>query len=256
MADRQGLLIWSDIPVSPLVFDVPGGPAQARALLANDILANQNHPSILTWSIANELPTPATRAEASYVAKTVALAHRLDPTRPVAMAVSTWPGVPCQHAYGPLDVIGVNEYFGWYGAGGGTTDDRVGLGPFLDSLRACYPHRALMISEFGFDGARTGPFEERGTYSFQADAVAYHLNVFASKPWLSGAMYFLLHDGVTSPGYTGGDPFPLPPFIFKGLIDLADRMKPAWTVVASIYHHTVQIAPAPGGGRGATRGQT
>jgi beta-glucuronidase len=244
LADRRGLLIWSDIPVSKHVLDQPGWPSQARTLLAHDILANQNHPSILTWSIANELPTPAPAAESAYVAKAAALAHRLDPTRPVAMAVSGWPGVPCQRAYAPLDMIGLNEYFGWYGAGGGATDDRDALSPFLDSLRACYPHKALVVSEFGFDGNRTGPVEERGTYQFQAGAVGYHLAVFASKPWLSGAIYFLLQDAVSFPGYAGGNPFPGPPLNFKGLLDFNGRRKPAWDVVASIYRHTAQIVPS------------
>ena len=73
------------------------------------------------------------------------------------MSVSDWPGVACQRAYAPLDVIGVNEYFGWFDAGGGATDDRDALSPFLDSVRACYPNKALFTSEFGFDANRNGP---------------------------------------------------------------------------------------------------
>ena len=73
----------------------------------------------MLWSIGNELPTPATPNEANYIAAAAALAHRLDPTRPVGMAITDWPGVPCQAAYAPLDVIGFNDYFGWFDAGGG-----------------------------------------------------------------------------------------------------------------------------------------
>ena len=177
--------------------------------------------------------TPADAAQARYVASTTKFAHRHDPTRPVAMAVADWPGVDCQPAWAPLDAIGVNEYFGWYDAGGGLTDDRDALSSFLDSRRTCYRHKALFISEFGFDGARNGPVEERGTYAFQADAVAYHLGVFASKKWLAGAVYFLLADSVSTPGYTGGDPFPRPPLLFKGLIGFNGVQKPAWGVAAA-----------------------
>jgi len=247
MADRAGILIWSDIPVNQYVsrvyLDQSDWLARAHAYLEDNILANENHPSLMVWSIGNELPTPATTAEASYIAGAAALAHSLDPTRPVGMAVSDWPGVPCQAAYAPLDVIGVNEYFGWFDAGGGATDDRDALSPFLDSFRACYPSKALFVTEFGFDANRDGPSEERGTYQFQSGAVAYHLGVFASKPWLSGAIYFLLQDAVAFPGYSGGDPWPDPPVDQKGLLDLEGNPKPAWGVAASIYHGTVQIAP-------------
>jgi len=246
MADRDGILIWSEIPV----FQVPaqylgdaGWLAHAHAMLEENILANQNHPSILLWSIGNELPSPATGAEARYVAGATALAKKLDPTRPVGMAVSNWPGLGCQGAWNPLDVIGDNEYFGWFDAGGGGDDDRDALSPFLDTVRACYPNKAIMVTEFGFDGSRDGPVEERGTYGFQADSVAFHLNVFATKPWLSGAMYFALQNYVAFPQYSGGDPRPDAPYNQKGLVDFSGNPKPAWSVVSQIYRSTVQIAP-------------
>ena len=249
LADRDGILIWTEIPVNQYVsnqyLDQPAWLARAHALLRDNILTNQNHPSVMLWSIGNELPTPATRAETSYIAGAAALAHQLDPTRPVGMQISDWPGVPCQRAYAPLDVIGFNDYFGWFDAGGGSTDDRDALSPFLDSFRSCYPDKALFISEFGFDANRDGPVEERGTYQFQSDAAAYHLRVFASKRWLSGAMYFLLQDAATTLGYRGGNPWPDPPFDQKGLIDLYGNAKPAFAIVASIYKATMQIAPPP-----------
>jgi hypothetical protein len=99
------------------------------------------------------------------------------------------------------------------------------------------------VSEFGFDANRDGPVEVRGTYQFQSAAAAYHLGVFASKPWLSGAMYFMLQDDATSLGYSGGNPWPDPPFDQKGLVDLYGNLKPAFAVVASSDKATVQIAP-------------
>jgi len=248
LADREGLLIWSEIPVYQVQSQYqsqPGWLANAYAVLKQNILANQNHPSVMLWSIGNELGTPPSAAEAHYIAGAAALARQLDPTRPVGMAISDWPGVPCQTAYAPLDVIGINDYFGWYDAGGGTTDDRDALGPFLDSLRACYPTKAMFVTEFGFEANRNGPVEERGTYAFQSNSAAYHLGVFAARPWLSGAMYFALEDFAVSPGWSGGDPFPDPPFNQKGLIGPAGDFKPAFAVVQGIYRATIQIAPTP-----------
>ncbi len=246
MADRDGILIWSEVPVYQVQAQHLGDPswlARAHTMLQDNILDNENHPSILLWSIGNELPSPPTGAEARYITGATALAHKLDPTRPVGMAVSNWPGLGCQGAWNPLDVIGDNEYFGWFDAGGGGSDDRDGLSPFLDTVRACYPNKAIMITEFGFDGSRDGPIEERGTYAFQADSVAFHLNVFATKPWLSGAIYFALQNYVAFPQYSGGDPRADPPFNQKGLLDFAGNPKPAFSVVSQIYHATQQIAP-------------
>jgi hypothetical protein len=162
------------------------------------------------------------------------------------MAISSWPGVACQGAYAPLDVIGFNDYFGWFSAGGGTTDDRDALGPFLDAFRSCYPTKALFVTELGFDANRHGPLEERGTYEFQSNSVSYHLTVFATKPWLSGAIYFLLQDFASRPGWGGGNPFPNPPFVTKGLLDSLGNQKPAFGIVAGYFRGTRQIAPRVG----------
>jgi beta-glucuronidase len=248
MADRDGILIWSEVPVYQLSSSVlaeSSALAHAHSILKQNILANQNHPSILLWSIGNELPSPATGPEARYIAGAVSLAHTLDPTRPVGMAVSDWPGLGCQSAYAPLDVIGDNDYFGWFDAGGGGDDDRDALGPFLDTVRACYPHQAIMITEFGFDSNQNGPVEVRGTYQFQANSAAFHLGVFATKPWLSGAIYFPLQDFANNPFYTGGNPYPQPPWDQKGLIDQYGNLKPAFAAVASIYEATKQVGAAP-----------
>jgi len=246
MADQDGILLWSEIPVYQVqnsYLGQAGWRARALALLKNNILANQNHPSVMTWSIGNELGTPVTGAEAGYIAEAAAKARQLDPTRPVSLAVSDWPGVACQTAYQPLDLIGFNDYFGWFDAGDGATADRQLLSPFLNSFRSCYPGKALMVTEFGFDGNRVGPVEEYGTYAFQSDAIQYHLGVFATKPWLSGAVYFALQNYAAYPGYAGGDPLANPPFNEKGVIDFQGNLKPAASVISSIYHSTVQIAP-------------
>jgi beta-glucuronidase len=245
LADRDGLLLWSEIPAygdNPFLGD-PAWRQRAYSFLADNIATNQNHPSVLLWSIGNELPTPASNGERVYIAGASALAHQLDPTRPVGLAVSTWPGVECQTAYAPVDVLGVNDYFGWYDAGGGTTDDRDALSSFLDTFRDCNPTKAIMITEFGAEANRPGPVEERGTYAFQAQTAAFHLAVYATKPWLSGALYHTLEDFACTPGWAGGNPWPDPPFFHKGLLDLNGNPKPAFAVVARIFHKTVQIAP-------------
>ncbi len=246
LADEYGILVWDEIPVNAQLSPYVGWASvrtQAEQMLRANILTNQNHPSVLLWSVANELSQPTTPAEAGYIAAMAGLVHQLDPTSPAAMAISDWPGLACQTAFAPVDALGFNDYFGWFDAGGGATDDRDGLSPFLDSFRACYPAKALFVTEFGFDGNRNGPVEERGTYQFQANAAAFHLGVFAQKPWLAGASYFTLQEYAAGPGYSGGNPFPDTPFNQKGMVDLYGNLKPAFATVAAIYQATNQLGP-------------
>jgi len=250
LADREGILIWSEIPVWGVAgqyFADPSWRARAYSELRQNILDNENHPSILLWSIANEPPQPPPAAEAAYIQTAAGLVHSLDPTRPAAMAIMGIPGYVCNQAYGPLQVIGVNEYFGLFQEAGGVTDDRDALSPFLDSLRACHQNQALMVTEFGFDGNRDGPVEEYGTYEHQDDMLAYHLAVLGSKPWLSGALIQTLQDFPATPWYNGGNPWPDPPFNQKGIFDLQGNPKPAFSVVSASYHGTRQIGPPSGG---------
>ncbi len=148
MADHDGILIWSDASVNQSVtaqnLSNPSFLADARTMIENNILANENHPSVMVWSIGNELPTPVPAPETAYIANMTSLVHSLDPTRPVGMSISDWPGLACQPAYAPLNVIGFNDYFGWFDAGGGATDDRDALSPFLDSFRALLPEQGAV----------------------------------------------------------------------------------------------------------------
>ncbi len=260
-ADRDGILLWSEIPVyqtKTRYLTRPGWLNTAHAYLRSNILTNENHPSILLWSIANELPQPANDAEARYVAGAAQIAHQLDPTRPVGMATEGWPGVGCQSAYAPLDVIGLNDYFDWFDAGGGTNDDLDQLSPYLDSLHACYPTKALMISEVGFEGSQAGPVEVKGTFANQAAMATDSYDVFATKPYLSAVMWFAMQDFAAFPGWTGGDPFGDPPWVQKGPIDrYGNARQPLFNTLSSIDHATQQIAPpavAPAPGAVRRRG--
>ncbi|MEA2291876.1 MAG: beta-glucuronidase, partial [Solirubrobacteraceae bacterium] len=149
--------------------------------------------------------------------------------------------VGCQPRYAPLDVIGINEYFGWYPGPGGQIADRTLLPEYLDSVRACYPNKAIVVSEFGAEANREGPVEEKGTFGFQDEFVKYSLGVFATKPWLSGALYWTLQEFKIRPGWDGGNPRPQSPLHQKGLISYGGAKKPAWFDVQRIFRGTVQI---------------
>jgi beta-glucuronidase len=245
MADRLGILVWSETPVYRVpgpALKLPSVQRRALAMLRAGIAANGNHPSVFAWSLGNELNQTAPHAQAAYLARAAAAARAADPSRLVAAAIAGIPGSGCGSTYAPLDLIGLNEYYGWYAGLMGDSDQ---LSPYLGSVRACEPHKAIVVSEFGAEANRQGPPGEKGTYEFQQNFIRTQLGVFASKPWLSGASYFALQDFRVRPQWTGGNPVPQPPWHQKGLVSAAGDAKPAFGAVAQIYRATPEFPSAP-----------
>jgi beta-glucuronidase len=247
LADENGLMLWSEIPVDkipPRYLAMSSVRDRALAKLRENILTNSSHPSIIVWSIANELAPEPDAAQGAYISQAVSSAHALDPTRPVGLAVAAYPSAGCQaRYYAPLDVIGLNDYFGWYPGPVGDLRNRNGLSGYLDAMRACYRRKALVVSEFGAEANRRGPVAEHGSYAFQQDFVSFHLKVFASKPWLGGAIYWALQEFRVRPGWNGGNPRPTPPLHTKGLVGFSGALKPAYYDVRNLYRATTQLGP-------------
>jgi beta-glucuronidase len=242
LADREGVMIWSEIPV----FQVRASllkrkvvQTAARRMLQENILDKSNHPSVFTWSVGNELDAEPGPVETAYYKSQAKLIRALDPTRPTSVAILGYPNAPCTSAYAPLDLLGVNTYFGWYPGPDGTVADRTRLSPYLEQLRHCYPRKAIAVTEFGAEANRHGPRAERGTYEFQSDWNDYTLGVFAQKPWLSGALGMLMNFHAR-PSWAGGNPHPSGPMHAKGIFDYQGNPKPAAAVVSGWYHSTQQ----------------
>ncbi len=244
LADRHGMLVWSEIPVYAVKTQYLKRETvrklAARELETN-ILANQNHPSIMLWSIGNELSARPGPVQGDYIARAVRQAKALDPSRPVGLAVAGYPSAGCRSQYAPLDVVGINEYFGWYPGPNGQIADRDAMSAYLDSVRTCYPNKAVFVSEFGAEANRDGPVEEKGTFSYQQDFVNYHLGVHGSKPWLSGSFYWALQEFRVRPNWDGGNPRPNSPIHEKGLLRFDGSKKPAWFDVQRLFAATPQL---------------
>lgn len=242
LADENGVMLWSEIPVYQVKAQyLRAVTPAATAMLRQNILTNGNHPSVIAWSIANELSSSVGPSQAFYIRTAAAAAHALDPTRPVALAEAGYPAVGCQSGYGPLDLIGLNDYFGWYLGPEAQIADPSLLPGFLDEMRACYPHKALIVSEFGAEANRDGPVEERGTYQFQNAFISSQMGVFASRPYLSGAVYWALEDFRVRPGWQGGNPHPDPPVFQKGLLDYSGNPKPSYSLMQSLIAAVAQV---------------
>jgi beta-glucuronidase len=242
LADRLGVLIWSEVPV----FQVPAEllrrsdlRAVARDMLTTNVLTHQNHPSVFTWSVSNELrPEPGT-IERSYYRESSALLRRLDPTRPVSTVIAGYLDHEPQSSFSNFDLLGFNSYFGWYPGRQASIADRDNLSPFLDRMRSYYPSQAIMVTEHGAEANREGPDEERGTYGFQRDFYDFHNRVYSTKPWLSGVIGTLRAFRVR-PGWEGGNPKPSNNWHEKGVLDFFDNPKPSYAVVQNWFRSTVQ----------------
>ena len=65
--------------------------------------------------------------------------------------------------------------------------------------------------------------------------------MFATKPWLSGGIYWALNEFRVKPDWEGGNPRPQPPVHQKGLLTYDGMVrKPAWADVARIFRGTDQ----------------
>ena len=76
--------------------------------LTNELLNHRNHPSIVMWSIGNEIPDQTSAWGAQQARRFVNLCHRLDPTRPVTQGVDMVDGAVKSGLVKELDVPGFN----------------------------------------------------------------------------------------------------------------------------------------------------
>jgi beta-glucuronidase len=242
-ADRDGVLVWDEVPMYQTPNSVTAKASiRAKGLnyLRAEVARDENHPSVLTWSIGNEMPTRVGTGQQRYIRDAAHLLHKIDPTRLRAIDYSGYPTALPSSTYHVLDALGVNCYFGWYPGPGGQIDDRSALGPFLDQVHRYYPSKALFVTEFGAEANRDGPFDEKGTYSFQRQLIEDHLAVYDSKPFVNGAIIWALRDFRVRPNWDGGNPKPDSPWNQKGLMDQFGHPKPAF---AAAQRMIAEVSP-------------
>jgi beta-glucuronidase len=237
-ADRDGVLVWDEIPM----YQTPNSittkkrvRSKALRYLRDTVARDENHPSVLTWSIGNEMPSRVGTGQQRYIREAAHLLHKYDPTRLRALDYSGYPQALPSSTYHVLDALGVNCYFGWYPGPGGQIDDRAELGPFLDQVHRYYPSKALFVTEFGAEANRDGPIDEKGTYFFQRQLVEDHLAVYDSKPFVNGALIWALRDFRVRPEWDGGNPKPASPLNQKGLVDQSGKPKPAYAAAKRMF---------------------
>jgi beta-glucuronidase len=228
-ADRLGLLVWSEIPVYwTIAWDNPQTLENARRQLAENIQRDRNRASIIIWSVANE--TPISEPRTAFLRTLVGDARRLDPSRLVSAAL--------EHHYtdattvriddplgDALDVIGCNEYIGWYD----------GLPPKCDTVTWTTAFdKPFLVTELGGD-ARAGKHGDaltRFSEEFQESLYRHQIAMLRRIPFLAGVSPWILFD-FRSPRR------PLPGvqdyWNRKGLLSEKGRKKKAYFVLQAYY---------------------
>jgi beta-glucuronidase len=227
-ADRMGLLVWSENPVYwAIQFDNPKVLAKAEQQLDEEIETSRNHAAIILWSMANE--TPNNEARTRFITTLANHARELDPTRLITAALLVRAEGHTKIVDDPLgkalDVIGTNEYVGWYEQtpeGADTTEWRIDY------------QKPLIMSEFG-GGAKAGLHgadTERWTEEYQASIYRHQIGMLNRIPQLRGMSPWILMD-FRSPtrnlaGIQDG-------FNRKGLISDQGQKKAAFFVLQKAY---------------------
>ena len=239
-AERLGLLVWEEIPVYwTIAWEDPATEALARDQLTAMITRDRNRGAVILWSVGNE--TPPGEARLRFMAGLAGLARALDPSRLITAALEQHGGAR-RRVEDPLgahlDVLGLNEYIGWYD------------GPpqqCRETSFDCAWDKPLVVSELGADAkaGRHGADGERWTEEYQAWVYREQLAMLKRVPNLRGLSPWILKDFRSPrralPGIQDG-------WNRKGLLSETGEKKLAWEVLAAAYR---QWAAASDGWTGA-----
>jgi beta-glucuronidase len=192
LADRVGLLVWSEIPVYwDIDWQNPATLANAQAQLRDMIARDHNRAAVVLWSLSNETPVKPERL--MFLKQLAQDARELDDTRLITSAMNHTDNTAqdertLNDPLGEvLDVLGLNEYLGWYG---GRPED-------ADKLQWKVTwNKPLIVSEFG-GGApygRHGDADERWTEEYQENLYQHQLGMVERMPNLAGMTPWVLMD--------------------------------------------------------------
>jgi beta-glucuronidase len=192
LADRMGLLLWSEIPLywgirwdNSITYE--NAQRQMRDMVARD----HNRASVILWSLSNETtPGPA---RDTFLKNLASFARQLDDTRLLTAAMNKTENsgphtVTLSDPLGEsLDVLGLNEYTGWYS---GKPED-------ADRLRWTSRYdKPMILSEFGGEAQAGlhGDSSARWTEEYQASLFAHQLSMIRNNPDFAGLSPWLLMD--------------------------------------------------------------
>lgn len=229
LADRMGLLVWSEIPVYwAISFDDSNAFGSAKNQLTEMIARDKNRAAIILWSIANE--TPITDVRTDFLRRLIQHARQLDDTRLLTAALERLDvddnTIFLNDPVGEhLDVIGYNQYFGWYD----------GLPEKCARVQWQMEYeKPLIMSEFGAGSLYNyhGDAATIWTEEYQENLYKSQIEMFERIPFLRGISPWVLKDFRYSrallPGIQDG-------WNRKGLLSNRGERKKAFYVLQEFY---------------------
>ncbi|GAA4632256.1 hypothetical protein GCM10023196_064920 [Actinoallomurus vinaceus] len=218
LADRRGIILWTEIPNLASITVSDAFFANARQQLLELIRQNEQHAAVAVWGIGNELYTSSADAN-RLLGDLAATVKAEDPSRPSTYATCCFSDTDpiANHS----ETIGYNRYFGWYG---GSFSD---IGPWADGLHAQDPARKIAVSEYGAGASvveqQTNPAAPVPASHFHPEEwqARYHeenWRQLRSRPYLWGTFVWQMFDSAVD----GRDEGDRPGLNDKGLVT-ADR---------------------------------
>ncbi|OXU15366.1 glycoside hydrolase family 2 protein [Sedimentisphaera salicampi] len=188
LADEMGIMVWSEIPLYwTISWENEKVYENALSQLDEMITRDKNKASVIMWSVANE--TPISRRRTEFLASLTEEARKLDSTRLITAALEKHTRGSSMHVDDPLgeylDVLGCNEYEGWYSGDKG----------FSRTWETPY-NKPLVMSEFG-GGALQGyhaDSETRWSEEFQASLYEKQFGMLNKIDFLRGTTPWILRD--------------------------------------------------------------
>ena len=188
LADEMGMLLWEEIPVYWAIrFEREKTYLDAENQLKELITRDYNRASVIIWSVGNE--NADTNERLKFMSKLSDCAHNMDSTRLVSAAclVDGEKNVIADRLAKYLDVIGINEYCGWY------TPD---FNKLPELMKNSNPSKPVIITEFGADAMKGchGTRDDKGTEECQADVYEKQINTLRNIDYIKGMTPWILYD--------------------------------------------------------------
>ena len=163
LADQNGLCVWSEMPLIDNITQSSAFYTNTLQQLREMIRQRYNHPSIIFWSVYNEVTLDPGPSPTNLISQEVQLVAQEDPVRLSTAAANTSDNDPST-LY--TQVIAFNKYYGWY------SSPLNGVGAWADNFHATYPNRCVGVSEYGA-GASIYQHSENPTFPANTSS-AFH----------------------------------------------------------------------------------